>query len=134
MLDFTFGERSEKSLQGVHPDLIKIARRTLQISPIDFMVIEGVRDSVRQEKLVNEGASTTTHSRHIPNTQGYACAIDIMCLDPAKHGTWENKLYLELSKYFKQAADQLSVPMEWGGDWKSFHDYGHYQLPWAAYP
>ncbi|MFN9977709.1 MAG: M15 family metallopeptidase [Phycisphaerae bacterium] len=24
--------------------------------------------------------------------------------------------------------------MEWGGDWRSFFDGPHFQLPWAGYP
>ncbi|MBO0346023.1 peptidoglycan-binding protein [Roseibium sp. CAU 1637] len=34
----------------------------------------------------------------------------------------------------KQAADELGVPVEWGGDWRSFFDGPHFQLPWPAYP
>jgi len=28
----------------------------------------------------------------------------------------------------------VGVSVEWGGDWKSFKDGPHYQLPWAKYP
>jgi len=28
----------------------------------------------------------------------------------------------------------LRIPIEWGGDWKSFPDGPHYQLPRKEYP
>jgi len=34
----------------------------------------------------------------------------------------------------KQAAEELNVDMDWGGDWKSFPDGPHYQLAWGSYP
>jgi peptidoglycan L-alanyl-D-glutamate endopeptidase CwlK len=34
----------------------------------------------------------------------------------------------------KDAARLEAVTIEWGGDWKSFKDGPHWQLPWASYP
>jgi peptidoglycan L-alanyl-D-glutamate endopeptidase CwlK len=34
----------------------------------------------------------------------------------------------------KQAAKQLDIPIEWGGDWKSFKDTPHIQLSAKKYP
>ncbi|MBO9419171.1 peptidoglycan-binding protein [Labrenzia sp. R4_2] len=34
----------------------------------------------------------------------------------------------------KAAAQDLNIPLEWGGDWTSFFDGPHFQLPWDAYP
>jgi len=28
----------------------------------------------------------------------------------------------------------VKVPIEWGGDWKTFKDGPHFQLPHAKYP
>ncbi|HFU8652995.1 TPA: M15 family peptidase, partial [Escherichia coli] len=33
---FRFSSRSEKNLQGVNPDLVKVTRRALEISSVDF--------------------------------------------------------------------------------------------------
>ena len=43
--------------------------------------------------------------------------------------TWDWPPYTALSKIIKQAAKDLGVPIEWGGDWRSFKDGPHYQLP-----
>ncbi|MDM3565593.1 M15 family peptidase, partial [Proteus vulgaris] len=40
---FTLSQRSKNNLVGVNPLLVKIAYRALEISPVDFAVIEGVR-------------------------------------------------------------------------------------------
>ncbi|WP_084494694.1 M15 family metallopeptidase [Alkanindiges illinoisensis] len=32
-----------------------------------------------------------------------------------------------------EAAKELNIPLEWGGDWKNFKDGPHYQLPWKQY-
>ena len=34
----------------------------------------------------------------------------------------------------KTAAEEEGVPIEWGGDWRTFKDGPHFQLPWADYP
>ncbi|WP_295608673.1 M15 family metallopeptidase [uncultured Lamprocystis sp.] len=34
----------------------------------------------------------------------------------------------------KQAAKDLSLPLVWGGDWKSFKDGPHFELPANHYP
>jgi peptidoglycan L-alanyl-D-glutamate endopeptidase CwlK len=34
----------------------------------------------------------------------------------------------------KAAAKAEKVPVEWGGDWTTFKDGPHYQLPWKSYP
>lgn len=41
MSKFVFSTRSEKNMQGVHPDLVKVTRRALELTDVDFMVIEG---------------------------------------------------------------------------------------------
>lgn len=38
---FKFSSRSEKNLQGVNPDLVKVTRRALEISEVDFGITEG---------------------------------------------------------------------------------------------
>jgi peptidoglycan L-alanyl-D-glutamate endopeptidase CwlK len=48
--------------------------------------------------------------------------------------TWEFKKYKELAAVVKQAAQAVGVPIEWGGDWKTFLDGPHFQLPWKEYP
>ena len=126
--------RAEKNLVGVHPDLIKVVRRAAELTAVDFTVTEGVRTLERQKQLVAKGASQTLRSRHIPGgTPPRAHAVDLA----AKVGgpiRWDWPLYERLSVAMKQAANDVGVPIEWGGDWTSFKDGPHFQLPWSKYP
>ncbi len=118
-----FSQRSENNLKGVHPDLVKVVRRALQLSPIDFGITEGLRTKERQTQLVIEGKSQTMNSRHITGH-----AVDVFAY-PTSAGSWEWKYYEQIAVAFKQAAEELVVPIEWGGDWRTLKDGPHFQLP-----
>lgn len=126
---FVLGERSLKNLQGVHPDLVKVVKRAIKISPVDFSVIEGVRTKERQSELVKKGASKTMNSRHLTGH-----AVDLVALDNNGQVSWDWTLYHKIASAVKQAAKEEGVPIEWGGDWRSFKDGPHWQLPWQSYP
>lgn len=128
MSNFKFSQRSENNLKGVNPDLVKIVRRALQLSPVDFGITEGLRTVERQRQLVATGKSQTMNSRHITGH-----AVDVFAY-PTSAGSWEWKYYEQIATAFKQAAKELNIPVEWGGDWKTLKDGPHFQLPHAKYP
>jgi peptidoglycan L-alanyl-D-glutamate endopeptidase CwlK len=121
-------DRSERALNGVHPDLVKVVRRAAAITKSDFIVTEGLRTVARQKQLLAAGASKTMKSRHIT---GHAVDVAMMVGGKVR---WDWPLYAAFSKTMKQAAKDVGVSIEWGGDWKSFKDGPHYQLPWSKYP
>lgn len=121
-------DRSEKLLVGVHPDLVRVVRRAAEITTIDFVVTEGLRTLARQKQLVAAGASKTMKSRHLTGH-----AVDLAAVVGGKV-RWDWPLYANLADAMKRAAIELGVPLEWGGDWKSFKDGPHFQLPWKEYP
>lgn len=141
MKNHKLGSRSLKNLRGVHPDLIKVVRRALQISPCDFTIIEGCRTLERQRKLKASGASKTLRSRHIPFKRGKGHAVDIV---PWINGTvdWNNHSnFCQVGHAMRVAAMDLGIPLVWGagrmygGSWSnSFNDMPHFQLPWKEYP
>jgi peptidoglycan L-alanyl-D-glutamate endopeptidase CwlK len=107
---------------------VKVVERAIEITKQDFTVIEGLRTKKRQEELVKKGASKTMNSRHLTGH-----AVDIT---PWVDGTisWDWKYYNEIKEAMFLAARELNVPLEWGGNWTSFRDGPHWQLPWNAYP
>jgi peptidoglycan LD-endopeptidase CwlK len=130
---FQLGPRSKMRLNGVHPDLVKVVERAIQITTVDFTVLEGVRDPQRQRKLVDSGASQTMNSRHIPGADGFGKAVDLGAwVDDQVDWSWP--LYHKIADAMKEAARQVKVPIEWGGDWKTFKDGPHFQLPRKEYP
>ena len=130
---YTLGVRSKARLKGVHPDLVKVVERAINITTVDFTVLEGVRDPLRQKKLVEAGASQTMNSRHIPGADGFAKAVDLGAwVDDEVR--WDWPLYHKIAAAMKEAAKQVGVPIEWGGDWRTFKDGPHFQLPKKDYP
>lgn len=121
--------RSEKNLQGVHPDLVKVVRASWEdyrATGKDFVVTEGLRTPERQAQLVKAGASMTMNSRHLT---GHAVDVAV------KVGTirWDWPLYMHLGALMKSNALRLGVPIVWGGDWQ-FRDGPHYELSREFYP
>ena len=151
---FALSERSQRNLEGVHPDLQAIVKRAIELTEIDFAVTEGVRSFERQEELFDKGATTTMNSRHLTGH-----AVDVV----AYIGTdisWSMPLYFKIADAFREAAIGLEVPIEWGCAWRRqlnsyssakkanmtyvdvrrkqgkrpFLDGPHMQLPWRSYP
>lgn len=124
-MSYNLSQRSMQHLSGVHPDLIAVVKRAIQITEQDFSVIEGVRNINRQRELVAKGASTTMNSRHLT---GHA-------VDLAPYPVnWDWEYFYPIADAMKAAADELEVDLEWGGDWKSFPDGPHFQLSRKVYP
>ena len=127
-MTFALGSRSRQRLQGLHPDLVKVVERAIQLSPVDFTVLEGLRTKQRQAELLKAGATTTMNSRHLT---GHAVDLGAWVGGEVR---WDWPLYYKIASAVKQAAKELRIPIEWGGDWKSFKDGPHWQLPWREYP
>lgn len=125
---FSFSRRSEQNLVGVNADLVRVVRRALVISPVDFGVIEGLRTKERQKQMVAQGSSQTMNSRHLTGH-----AVDVYAY-PTPEGSWEWQFYQQISEAFKQAGKELGIPVEWGGNWATLKDGPHFQLPVKAYP
>ena len=128
-------DKSKARLEGVHSDLVVVVLRAAEISPIDFIITEGARTIEKQKTLVAKGASKTMRSRHIPemNECGVACAVDLAAVIDGEV-RWDWALYDQLAGAMKQAASDLKITIEWGGDWVSFKDGPHFQLPWKVVP
>jgi peptidoglycan L-alanyl-D-glutamate endopeptidase CwlK len=118
---FKLSQRSIDRLSGVHPDLVSVVKLAIERSEVDFMVTEGLRSKERQKELVAAGASKTMNSRHITGH-----AVDLAAY--VNGIRWDWPLYEKIAKAMKQAAYELNIKIEWGGDWKSFKDGPHFQL------
>lgn len=120
--------RSKSRLKGVHPDLVKVIKRAIEITEIDFGVIEGLRSYERQLQLFNSGASKTMNSRHLTGH-----AVDLVAY-LGNRVSWDWPLYYKIADAVKKAAKELGVNITWGGDWKTFKDGPHFELSRKDYP
>jgi len=130
---YRWSERSYRKLQGVRPELVAVAtlalRRLGENGGPDFVVTSGKRTEEEQRELVNEGASQTMNSRHVTGH-----AIDIAAFDEKYNVTWEGRYYQNIADFMFEAAEDLGVKIEWGGNWQEFRDMPHFALDWEAYP
>lgn len=142
---FTLGKRSLDRLKGVHPDLVGVVKRAIQITPVDFTVIEGVRTLARQKQLYAQGRTKpgpkvtwSMQSRHITGH-----AVDLGPFDAHGNILWSDpKKFMVIGKAMFAAAAELCVPLRWGYDWdgdrilmeSGEYDGPHFELPKKEYP
>jgi len=122
-MSFRLSARSRARLVGVHPDLVAVVEAAIAVSPVDFMITEGLRSRERQVALVRAGASRTLNSRHLTGH-----AVDVAVLVDGKV-RWDWPLYGRIATAFKQAAGRLGTPLVWGGD-----DGPHFELDRKVFP
>lgn len=111
MNNFKLSSRSLENLNGVETDLQKVVHRAIEITDIDFGVIEGLRTLERQEELVEEGLSQTLNSEHLEGR-----AVDLLAYVGA-NSSWDLGLYFPIADAMFAAARELHVDLRWGGAW-----------------
>ena len=126
---FKFSKKSLEKINNIkfHPKLRLLLNEAIKTTPIDFTVIETVRTIAQQKIYVAKGTSKTMKSKHIPSTNksGLCEAFDIAPYPI----DWNNiKRFIQLSQHIKRVAQKLNILINYGGDWKSFKDYPHYEL------
>jgi len=112
-------------LRGVDTNLIALAKKAREISPIPFEITEGMRTKERQRYLVKTGKSRTMNSYHLRGK-----AIDFVAM-PSGQVSWELKDYKTIvEKAFKPAAKALGLSdkITYGIYWKSIVDGPHVQI------
>ncbi|MDR2935656.1 MAG: M15 family metallopeptidase [Candidatus Adiutrix sp.] len=135
---FQLSPASLSRLQGVHPDLVKVVRRAIEITETDMTVLEGLRSIGTQRRYVARGVSRTMNSKHLIQPDGYGHAVDIY---PFVNGRTVNdwivpwltkaesaKCWADVASAMKAAAAELAVRITWGGDWTTFKDGPHWSL------
>ena len=122
---YRLSKRSLGNLEGVHPDLVAVVKRAIEITEQDFTVIEGVRSIERQRELVAKGASKTMNSRHLT---GHAVDLAPYPL------SWDWEYFWPIVDAMQKAADELGVDLTSGANWKNFPDGPHHELSWRSYP
>ncbi len=155
MGQFSLGAASQRELQGVHPDLVAVVRRAIDLTVQDFSVHDGIRSLAEQQQMVARGAAETMDSRHL---SGHA--VDLV---PYVNGKlrWEWPPIYVIADAVRVAARELGTPLRWGGAWdvdftastespedlvaeyyarrrkrglRVFIDGPHFELPKALYP
>lgn len=111
MSQFKLSQRSLDNIDGIDIRLQAVVQRAIEITKVDFGVIEGLRTPERQRELVEKGASQTMFSKHIEGL-----AFDVMAYIGSR-ASWELSLYDDIADAVKRAALELGVPIRWGAAW-----------------
>lgn len=133
-MTFKFSAGSIAKLEHVHPDLVRVVHRALELTPTDFAVTCGLRTPEAQRILVAARKSQSMNSRHLT---GHAVDLTPWVELRKKFSdgrTVDRPYFINVATAIKESAAELHVPLEWGGDWKTFADLYHFQLPWKYYP
>ena len=141
---YKLSERSLNSLKGVNPNLVKVVERAIELTEQDFLVLEGVRS--KEQCYINYGKGRTVaqcSAKGVPTKYAQPSLSKVTWLNnplASKHVTgnavdlvpspvdWNTiSKFTTISKAMKQAAKELGVDLEWGGDWTK-KDYPHFEL------
>lgn len=115
-MSFRLGLASRRELKGVHPQLVRVVERAIELTTQDFTVHDGVRTLEEQKALVARGASKTMNSRHLIRSDGFGHAVDLV---PWINGKprWEWEPIFDIAFAMQTAARELGVNLRWGGVW-----------------
>ena len=135
---FKLSQTSLDRLQGVNERLVMLVHRALELSTVEFMVVEGLRTKQRQQQLYAQGRTSkgpivtwTLNSKHIDGL-----AVDLAPVVNGKIDWSDSKKFDAIAKAIFMAAAELGVKIRWGADWnqngrpreKGESDSPHFEL------
>lgn len=113
---YSLGGRSLAELEGVHPKLVDVVKRAIELTKQDFSVHDGLRTLAEQKEYVRRGVSKTMNSMHMKQPDGFGHAVDLV---PYINGQlrWEWKPIFVIAAAVRFAAIEKNVALTWGGVW-----------------
>lgn len=138
-MGFVLGHVSLSRLDGVDPRLIKVVKRAIQLTTVDFKVIEGLRSD--EQAYRNWGKGRTAEqcraanvpatyaqprekqvtwlknplsTKHRRQANGYGWAVDLL---PAPYDWRDLAGFDAVAAAMMKAAGELGVALRWGADW-----------------
>lgn len=122
-------ERAEKKLVGVHPLVATKARQLIEQAyreGINVIITQGLRTVEEQNELYAQGRTKpgkiVTNARGGYSYHNFGLAFDFAVLNADGSVNWNVD-----KKWKRVGALGKSLGLEWGGDWKKFKDYPHFQ-------
>ena len=131
---YQLSQKSLDRLKGVDERLVKVVKRAIQLSSVDFMVLEGVRS--KEQCMINYGKGRTAAqcvAKGVPAQYANPSAAKVTWLnDPfaSKHVSgkavdlvpypvdWNDlKKFDVIAQAMLQASKELGIAIRWGADW-----------------
>ena len=133
-MSYQLSKRSLSRLAGVDDKLVAVVKRAIEISQVDFMVLEGVRS--KEQCMINYGKGRTAaqvQAKGVPAKYAKPSVAKVTWLNnpfASKHVTgkavdlvpypvdWNDlSKFDKIAKAMLQAAKELKVNVRWGADW-----------------
>jgi peptidoglycan LD-endopeptidase CwlK len=124
-------DRADKKLANVHPTLkakaIELIKRA-HAQGINVLITQGYRSIAEQNELYAQGR--TKPGKIVTNAKGgysyhnFGLAFDIVIQNADGSLCWS----VADKRWKTVGAIGKSLDLEWGGDWRKFPDYPHFQL------
>lgn len=131
MSKYKYSRKSLERLKTCDKKIRNLMIFALENSKFDITIACGFRSDIDQQLAFQQGKSKAKWGESKHNTFP-SKAIDIypysqrrMC-NGDKEGDIEK--IKELSEHIKECAKKLDINIKWGGDWKNFKDYPHWEL------
>lgn len=126
-MGYKLSTKSLSNLKGVHPDLVKVVKRAIELTECDFTVTEGLRTKATQALYVKQGKSQTMNSKHLDGL-----AVDLAAW---VNGTinWNFDYYFKIADAVRKASIELGMKVKWGGAWRYLNDYDSSRKAYDAY-
>lgn len=118
----SFGQKSATNLATCDPKIIAIFEEV--VKKFDCSVIFGHRGQELQDKFFHDGTSQRKWPDSKHNTLP-SRAIDAV---PYPEGYGNIDKFFEFATYVFAEANRQGVKLVWGGHWRSFKDYAHWEL------
>lgn len=122
-------EKADKKLQGVHPVVATKARQLIERAykeGINVIITQGLRTIEEQNALYAQGRTKpgkiVTNARGGYSYHNFGLAFDFAIMKDDGSVSWNVD-----GKWRRVGAIGKSLGLEWGGDWKDFKDYPHFQ-------
>lgn len=118
-----FSQRSLDRLRSCHPDLQAVFLEV--IKEVDVTILCGFRNQADQDEAFAQGMSKLRwpESRHNSKPSQ---AVDVA---PWPINWDDHQSFRKLAVVVERVAARLGIQLVWGGDWRSFPDLPHWELP-----
>lgn len=124
-----------KDIEALHPELIVLCHQFLQKckeAGLEVRVTQSFRTKAEQTEIYNKGRTAAskakgekivTKCKYPDSPHCWGCAFDIVVIVDGKANWARTDLYKKAGQIGK------SLGLQWGGDFKSFVDMPHFELP-----
>jgi len=130
---YRFSQRSRAKLLTCDIKLQRLFDKVIELQ--DCTIIYGYRSKQEQNALYQIGRTTEMDRGIVTNCDGFkklsnhnyypAPAVDVV---PYPIDWDDIDGMTTFAKLVKNIAEDMNINIEWGGNWKNFKDYPHYQL------